>query len=57
MTPRETASVALHPAAAPTVAFGAFRFDRPNGILSRGGEEVPLPPRALGVLSFLLDRP
>jgi DNA-binding winged helix-turn-helix (wHTH) protein/Tol biopolymer transport system component len=57
MTPRETASVAVHPAAASTVAFGGFLFDRANGILSRGGEEVPLPPRALGVLSFLLDRP
>ena len=57
MTPRETASVAVHPSAATTVAFGGFRFDRANGILSRGGEEVPLPPRALGVLSFLLDRP
>ena len=57
MTPRETATVAVHPAAASGVAFGAFHFDRANGILSRGGVEVPLPPRALGVLSFLLDRP
>jgi eukaryotic-like serine/threonine-protein kinase len=39
------------------VEFGDYRFDRANQLLSRDGEELPLPPRALGVLSRLLDEP
>jgi eukaryotic-like serine/threonine-protein kinase len=39
------------------LVFGPFRFDRTNRILSREGEELPLPPRALGVLSVLLEDP
>lgn len=39
------------------IEFGDYRFDRANQILSRNGEELPLPPRALGVLSRLLDEP
>jgi serine/threonine-protein kinase len=35
--------------------FGAFRFERSNG-LWRGDREVALPPRALGVLAALLDK-
>lgn len=38
------------------VAFGPFRFDAGDGALFRAGVEVPLPPRALGVLSLLLER-
>jgi eukaryotic-like serine/threonine-protein kinase len=49
-------SVVLHPAGE-IVAFGAFRFDRANRILSRDGAELPLPPRVLGVLEFLVARP
>src|SRR6185436_16176227 len=56
MTPREQAAVSLHPAAETVVGFGPFRFDRGNGLLSRAGEEMPLPPRALAVLSVLVER-
>lgn len=56
MTPREHAAVTLHPATDTVVGFGVFRFDRGNGLLSRGGEELPLPPRALAVLSVLIER-
>ncbi len=38
------------------VAFGPFRFDAGDGALYRDGAEVPLPPRALGVLALLLER-
>ncbi|HET9767717.1 MAG TPA: winged helix-turn-helix domain-containing protein, partial [Thermoanaerobaculia bacterium] len=56
MTPREHATISLHPAADTVVGFGPFRFDRGNGLLSRAGEELPLPPRALAVLSVLVER-
>ncbi len=36
------------------VRFGPFRFEAGNG-LWRGAEEVPLPPRALGILAALID--
>ena len=39
--------------AAPILAFGPFRFDPGNG-LWRDGQEVALPPRALGVLETLV---
>ena len=39
------------------VAFGQFTFDRTSRLLFRDGVEVPLPPRVLGVLSLLLERP
>ena len=39
-----------------SVRFGPFRFDRASGILSRGSEELFLPPRALNVLQVLVDR-
>src|SRR4029079_16612650 len=55
MTPREHAAVTLHPAAT-VVRFGPFRFDRANGLLSRDGAELPLPPRALALLSVLVER-
>ena len=38
------------------VVFGPFRFDAADGALFRDGAEVPLPPRALGVLSLLVER-
>ena len=38
------------------VRFGPFRFTPDDG-LRRGAVEVPLPPRALGVLTTLLSRP
>src|SRR6185295_10962946 len=40
----------------PTVAFGTFAFDRQAQILRKGGAEVPLPPRVLGVLDLLVAR-
>ena len=39
------------------VSFGPFAFDAQNRLLSRDGTEIPLPPRVLGVLELLLDRP
>ena len=38
------------------VSFGAFAFDTHTRLLSRGGQEVALPPRVLGVLELLLER-
>jgi serine/threonine-protein kinase len=38
-------------------AFGPFAFDRGSRLLSRDGAELPLPPRVLGVLALLLERP
>jgi eukaryotic-like serine/threonine-protein kinase len=38
------------------ILFGPFRFDAGNG-LWRDGREVPLPPRALGVLEALVAEP
>ena len=38
-------------------SFGPFAFDRQNRLLWRDGIEVALPPRVLGVLEVLLDRP
>ncbi|MCH7825649.1 MAG: winged helix-turn-helix domain-containing protein, partial [Acidobacteria bacterium] len=40
-----------------TFAFGPFRFDRSNGVLSSNGVEFPLQPRVLRVLEHLLERP
>jgi serine/threonine-protein kinase len=51
------AGVAIHPAAGQALRFGPFRFDRNNRVLSRDGTELPLPPRALGVLEHLIERP
>lgn len=50
-------SLAIHPAAGQALRFGPFRFDRANRVLARDGVELPLPPRALGVLEHLLERP
>ena len=37
--------------------FGPFAFDPSNQLLWRGGQEVPLPPRVVGVLGLLIARP
>ena len=42
--------------AGPLLTFGAFAFDPRNGILSRGGTEIALPPRVIGVLALLVSR-
>lgn len=39
-----------------TVSFGAFRFDLANGLLRDAGGEIPLPPRAIAVLTLLVRR-
>ena len=39
------------------ISFGPFAFDARNGLLSRAGTEIPLPPRVIGVLGLLLARP
>lgn len=36
----------FHPSTRSIARFGAFRFDRADGLLARDGEEIRLPPRA-----------
>src|SRR6185295_2617599 len=38
------------------VRFGPFMLDLSNRLLSRDGDEIPLPPRATGVLWLLVTR-
>ena len=50
--------VTFHPAAARrSLLFGPFRFDVIDKTLSRDGQEIRLPPRALMILDHLLERP
>jgi serine/threonine-protein kinase len=46
----------FHPSARPVVYFGPFRMDLADGSLTRSGEEVRLPPRALAILQHLVER-
>lgn len=39
------------------ISFGPFAFDPQNRLLWREGVEIALPPRVLGVLETLIDRP
>lgn len=39
------------------ISFGPFTFDPQNRLLWRDGVEIPLPPRVLGVLEALMERP
>src|SRR5215472_2145678 len=39
------------------ISFGPFAFDPQSGLLWRDGAEIALPPRVLGVLETLLERP
>src|SRR6476619_4524858 len=39
------------------IGFGPFAFDRQSRLLWRDGAEIALPPRVLGVLEVLIDRP
>jgi DNA-binding winged helix-turn-helix (wHTH) protein/Tol biopolymer transport system component len=55
MGPEAGPAVERSPAAA--VTFGPYAFDARNGLLSRNGAEIPLPPRVIGVLGHLLARP
>lgn len=49
--------VGFHPASRRILRFAGFRADLADLSLWRDGEEVKLPPRALGVLFHLLQRP
>jgi DNA-binding winged helix-turn-helix (wHTH) protein len=52
------AVVTFHPATARrSLLFGPFRFDVIDKTLSRDGQEIRLPPRALMILDHLLERP
>jgi len=55
--PGRGAPLALHPSAGPILGFGDFRYDRTNRLLSRDGVQLALPPRVLGVLAQLVERP
>jgi DNA-binding winged helix-turn-helix (wHTH) protein len=50
-------TLVFHSTARPVVTFGSFRFDLADGVLSRGDEELPLPPRATAILQHLVERP
>jgi len=39
------------------VRFGAFRFDWVDQVLTKDGQEIRLPPRAVVILAHLLERP
>ena len=53
-----SATVAFHGATTHrAVRFGPFRFDWLDKILTREGAEVRLPPRAHGILAYMLERP
>lgn len=54
--PPEAAKTVERPLPVP-MTFGPFLFDQRNGILSREGTEIPLPPRVIGVLALLASRP
>jgi serine/threonine-protein kinase len=49
-------SLVFHPSARRIVRFDAFRMDLTDGTLWRGDEEIRLPPRALALLQYLIER-
>lgn len=49
-------TLVFHPSARSVVYFGPFRLDLADGLLSRDGEEIRLPPRALALLQHLVER-
>jgi DNA-binding winged helix-turn-helix (wHTH) protein/Tol biopolymer transport system component len=55
-TPPAIAEASMKPAPAGLVALGPFVFDCDNGLLWRDGVEIPLPPRAVGLLTCLVER-
>jgi serine/threonine-protein kinase len=57
MSEPDVVSATLRPADGECLRFGPFRYDRENRLLQREGREVALPPRALGILEHLLERP
>jgi Tol biopolymer transport system component/DNA-binding winged helix-turn-helix (wHTH) protein len=58
MTQESSPSVAFHRSAARrALLFGPFRFDLSDKTLTRDGQEIRLPPRALMILDYLIERP
>jgi DNA-binding winged helix-turn-helix (wHTH) protein len=51
------AATSVQSAESRVVTFGPFTFDRANRLLWKEGVEVSLPPRVLGVLALLVERP
>lgn len=49
-------SIGFHPAARRVIVFEGYRFDFVDRVLSQDGRDVPLPPRAVGILTCLLER-
>ena len=49
-------TLVFHPGTRSVVYFGPFRLDLSDGLLTRNGEEVRLPPRALTILQHLVER-
>jgi DNA-binding winged helix-turn-helix (wHTH) protein len=49
--------LSFHPSARRVVRFGPYRVDLSDGSLWRGTEDVRMPPRALAVLLYLVERP
>jgi DNA-binding winged helix-turn-helix (wHTH) protein/Tol biopolymer transport system component len=49
-------SLVFHPSARRVVRFDAFRMDLTDGTLWRGDDEIRLPPRALALLQYLIER-
>jgi DNA-binding winged helix-turn-helix (wHTH) protein len=49
-------TLAFHPNTRSVVYFGPFRLDLSDGLLTRDGAEVRLPPRALVILQHLVER-
>ncbi len=56
MPATETSSIGAERQRLPSVSFGPFAFDTHTRLLRRGGQEIALPPRVLGVLELLLQR-
>lgn len=50
-------AASVRPAEARAVSFGRFTFDRASRLLWKDDAELPLPPRVLGVLALLLEKP
>ncbi len=49
-------TLVFHPGTRSVVYFGPFRLDLSDGLLTRNGDEVRLPPRALTILQHLVER-
>jgi DNA-binding winged helix-turn-helix (wHTH) protein len=49
-------ALVFHPSARSIVHFGPFRLDLADGLLSRGDDELRLPPRAIAILQHLVER-